>query len=126
MHRSPNDAIGNLWGSRSTAVPDIIGKTSIRVYGADPAHSAGWWAVLRHIHVVSGSGEPRRLVCIQHCYSDRGPVLEGASTQEARIHNGVEDLHRERVGASAFIIYRLERKEEKKSKSVGLKIFHEK
>lgn len=99
-----------LWGQRSITVPDIIGKTSIGVYSADSAHSAGRRAVFRHVHVVSGSGEPRRLVCIQHCYSDGGPVLEGASTQEARIHYGVEDLHRERVGASAFIVYGLERK----------------
>lgn len=94
-------------------VPDIIGKTSIRVYSADPAHSAGWRAVFRNIHMVSGSGEPRRLVRIQHCYSDGGPVLEGASTQESRIHYGVENLHREGVGAPALIVNRLGRNMEK-------------
>lgn len=89
--------------------PDIIGQTRIRVYSTDPAHSAGWRAVLRHIQVISRPGEPRRLVRIQDCDSDGGPVLEGASAQEARVHDGVEDLHRERVGASALIVYSLGR-----------------
>lgn len=96
-----------IWGQRPITVPDIIGKTSIRVYSADSAHSAGWWAVFRHVHVVSGSREPGRLVCVQHCYSDWGPVLEGPSTQEARIHYRVEDLDREGVGAPALVVYSL-------------------
>lgn len=95
------------------AVPDVIGETGIRVNSADSAHSAGWRAVFRNVHEVSGAGEPRGLVCIQHCYSDRGPVLKGASAQEARIHEGVEDLHREGVRASTFIVYSLGRTKEK-------------
>ncbi len=71
--------------------------------------------------MVSGSGEPWRLVGIQHCYSDGGPVLEGASTQEARIHYGVEDLHREGVGASALIVHRLGGTTEK-AELVGLNL----
>lgn len=79
----------------SCGVPDIIGQTSIRVNGTDPAYSAGRRAVFRHIHQVSGSGEPRGLISIQHCYSDRCSVFKRASPQEAGIHYGVEDLHRE-------------------------------
>lgn len=106
---------------RLVIIPDIISKTSIGVYSADSAHGAGRRAVFRHIHVVSGSGEPRRLVCIQHGHSDGGPVLEGASTQEARIHYGVEHLHREGVGAPALVVHRLGRTT-KMGELVGLKI----
>lgn len=87
--------------------PDVVGQAGVGVHGADPSHGAGRRTVLRHVHVVSGPGKPRRLVCIQHCYSDRGAVLEGASAQESRVHHRVEDLHREGVGAPAFIIHRL-------------------
>lgn len=110
-------------GLRLIRIPDIIGKTSIGVYSADPAHSAGRRAVFRHVHVVSGSGEPRRLVCIQHGDSDGGPVLEGAATQEARIHYGVEHLHREGVGAPALVVYRLGRTTDT-GELIGLEIFN--
>lgn len=92
--------------------PDIVGQPSIWVHGTDPAHSAGRRAVLRYVHVISRPGKPRWLICIQHCYSDGRPVFEGASTQEAWVHNGVEYLHREGVGAPALIVYTLERRPE--------------
>lgn len=87
--------------------PDVVGEAGVRVHGADPSHGAGRRAVLRHVHVVSGPGEPRRLIGIKHRHSDRGAVLEGAAAQESRVHHRVEDLHREGVGAPAFIIHRL-------------------
>lgn len=74
-------------------IPDVVGETGVGIHGADPSHGAGRRAVLRHVHVVSGPGEPGRLICIQHRHSDGGTVLEGASAQEARVHHGVEDLH---------------------------------
>lgn len=73
--------------------------------------------------MISRPGKPWGLICIQHCYSDGGPVFEGASTQEARVHDGVEDLHRKRVGAPALIVYGLRRTTEK-GEPVGLKIFN--
>lgn len=73
--------------------PDVIGETSVGVHSADPAHSAGWGAVFRHVHVVAGSGEAWRLICVQHRHPDGGAVFKGASTQEARVHYGVEHLH---------------------------------
>lgn len=87
--------------------PDVVGEAGVGIHGADPPHGAGRRTVLRHVHVVPGPGEPRRLVCIQHRYSDGGTVLEGAPAQEPRVHHRVEDLHREGVGAPAFIIHRL-------------------
>lgn len=87
--------------------PDVVGEASVGIHGADPSHGAGRRTVLRHVHVVSRPGEPWRLICIQHCDSDGGAVLEGASAQEPRVHHRVEDLHREGVGAPALIIHRL-------------------
>lgn len=89
-------------------VPDVVGETGIGVHGADPAHGAGRRAVFRHVHVVPGSGEPRRLVRVQHRNPDGRPVLEGASAQEAWVDDGVEDLHGEGVGAPALVVHRLE------------------
>lgn len=107
-------------GKRALNSPDVVGQTSIRVHSADPADSAGRRAVLRHIHVISRPGKPRRLICIQHRHSDGGPVFDGDSAQEAGVHDGVEYLHREGVGAPALIVYSLERRTER-SEPVGLK-----
>ncbi len=76
--------------------------------------------------MISRSGKPRGLICIQHSNSNGGPVLEGASTQEARIYYGVEDLHREGVGAPALVVHRLGRRRRKRGEFVGLKIFNAK
>lgn len=93
-------------------IPDVIRQTGIWVHGTDSAHGAGWGAVFGNVHVVSCPGEPRRFVCIQHRYSDGSAVFNRSSTQEARVHGGIQDLHRERVGTAAFIVYGLERENE--------------
>lgn len=96
-------------------VPDVIGQSSVRVLGTDPTHRAGWGAVLGYIHVISGVGEPRWLVGIQHCHPDRCPVLKRAPAQETRVHDGVQDLHRKGIGAAALIVHPLKSKGEKSS-----------
>ncbi len=88
-------------------VPDVVCESRIWVHGADPSHCAGRWAVLRYIHSVTCPWETRGLICIQHGHSDQSTVFKGPTPKEPRVHDGVQNLHWERVRAAALIVHRL-------------------
>lgn len=94
-------------GGSVEAAPDVAALARVGVDGVNAAHRADGGAVLRHVQVVAGLRELRRLVGVQHHDPHRRLVLEGAFLQVARVHKGVGDLHREGVGVAGLVVQQL-------------------
>lgn len=94
-------------GGGVEAAPDVAALARVGVDGVHAAHGADGGAVLRHVQVVAGLRELRRLVGVQHHDPHRRLVLEGAFLQVARVHEGVGHLHREGVGVAGLVIQQL-------------------
>lgn len=88
-------------------LPDVAALSCVWVHSVDPAHRADSGAVLRHIQVVQGLGEPWWLISVEDHDSDSGLVFKGSSPNESRIHHGINNFYGESVRVAGFIIQKL-------------------
>lgn len=87
--------------------PDVAALSRVRVHGMDAADCAEGGAVLRHVQVVDGLGEPRRLVGVEDHHPDRRLVLEGPFPYEPGVNDRVRHFHGKSIRITHFVIQKL-------------------